>query len=117
VFDWIKFLDLAEDLATRADDEAASRSAISRAYYAAFHIGRDHLARSGIPPDRGRNAHHQVQAALRAVNQGIAEDLALLHFWRKQADYDDLSLLDVEEQARIAVVLARSTIDTIRALT
>ncbi len=35
-FDWRDYLLLAEDLATRQGDEAAARSAISRAYYAAL---------------------------------------------------------------------------------
>jgi uncharacterized protein (UPF0332 family) len=66
VFEWIDFLELAEDLAARQHDEAAARTAISRAYYAAFHAGRGYLVRAGIPLDRSRNAHLQVRDALRA---------------------------------------------------
>jgi hypothetical protein len=37
-FDWTEFLDLADDLAGRRGDPAAKRTAISRAYYASFHL-------------------------------------------------------------------------------
>jgi len=116
VFEWVGFMDLAEDLAARANDEAAARTAISRAYYATFHTGRDYLVRTGIGLDRSRNAHRQVQDALRTKNAEIGQDLELLHFWRKKADYDNLQLTDVDEQANSAVILARETIDAIKAI-
>jgi hypothetical protein len=48
MFDWSRYLDLADELARRVSDEAAERSAISRAYYAAFGMSRRHLVQSGI---------------------------------------------------------------------
>ena len=36
-FDWGDFLDLADRLAADVDDEAAQRTVINRAYYAAYH--------------------------------------------------------------------------------
>ena len=116
MFDWHGFLTLADDLAARPNDEAAARTAISRGYYATFHTGRDYLVRAGIPLDRSRNAHRQVQDAPRTKNAEIGQDLELLHFWRKRADYDYLQLTDVAEQANSAVILARETIDAIQAI-
>jgi hypothetical protein len=116
VFDWADFLDLAEELAARTNDEAAGRTAVSRAYYATFHIGRDYLVRAEIPLDRGRNAHVQVQRELQNQSAQIGQDLELLHFWRKQADYDTSPFTDVNEQVRSAATLARETIDAIKAL-
>lgn len=35
-FDWVQYLIIARELATRPDNESALRSSISRAYYAAY---------------------------------------------------------------------------------
>ena len=45
-FDWEDYLSLAKELASRAD-EAALRSAASRAYYAVFCKARNNLRREG----------------------------------------------------------------------
>jgi uncharacterized protein (UPF0332 family) len=42
-FGWEDYLSLAEDLIDDVDDEAALRSAVSRAYYAALHLTKDSL--------------------------------------------------------------------------
>ncbi len=115
MFEWEGFLDLAEVLAADQNNEAAARSAISRAYYATFHAGRDYLVRAGIPIDRSRNAHLQVQEELRNKSERIAQVVKRLHVWRKYADYDTLSIPDGAGQAAIAVTLARETIDAIKA--
>lgn len=46
-FGWEGFLDLAEELSQRRGDAAAERTAISRAYYAAFHWANDDVSRRG----------------------------------------------------------------------
>jgi hypothetical protein len=46
-FDWEEFLDLAEELVRRRGDPAAERTAISRAYHAAFHRAGEHVVRRG----------------------------------------------------------------------
>lgn len=117
MFDWLEFLNLAEELAAWAShEEAAARSAISRAYYATFHAGRDYLGRSGIALDRSRNAHIQVQIELRKWNEELADDLGRLHEWRKIADYDIVGFPDVGEQAQNALILARDCIVRIQSL-
>jgi muconolactone delta-isomerase len=57
-----------------------------------------------------------LKDALRKKNAEIGQDLELLHFWRKRADYDNLQLTDVDEQANSAVILARETIDALQAI-
>lgn len=42
-FGWEDYLSLANDLSSRQNNEAAFRSAVSRAYYAAFNIAKDFL--------------------------------------------------------------------------
>ena len=72
MFDWREFLSLAEDLGDGAlgtsvtiiRDEAAYRSAVSRAYYAAFCHARTYAVQhlgfrpSNTPRDHGRLAAH-----------------------------------------------------------
>ena len=116
MFEWEDFLELAEVLAAEPNNEAAARSAISRAYYATFHAGRDCLVRSRIPIDRSRNAQLQVQDELRNRSEIVGQAVKRLHVWRKYADYDALSVPDVARQAAVAVILARETIDAIKAV-
>lgn len=116
MFDWDDYLALAEDLAARPRNEAAGRSAISRAYYATFHERRGYLVRAGIPFDRGRNAHKQVRNEIRKQSEKIADDLERLHAWRKEADYDNPTSFDIEFQAAVAVTLARRTIMRIKSI-
>ena len=116
MFDWAEFLNLAAELAARTNDEAAARTAISRAYYATFHFGRQYLFRSDILVDRSRNAHRQVQLALRALDEELADDVERLHEWRKIADYAGVSFPDVSLQAVVAVRLAHEAITRINAL-
>ncbi len=117
MFEWSDFLDLAEGLAATPDNEAAARTAISRAYYATFHSGRDYLTRAEIPINRSRTTHLQVQVELQKRSTEIGQEVALLHSWRKQADYDTQSISDADTLARSAVTLARETISAIESLT
>jgi uncharacterized protein (UPF0332 family) len=117
VFEWLDFLELAEELAAwPSHEEAAARTSISRAYYAAFHAGRDYIARSGIAVDRSRSSHVQVQNELRKRNQELANDLGRLHEWRKIADYEVVGFPDVGEQALNALILAKDCIARIQSM-
>ena len=97
-FDGMGILDLAQELAGKkagvSTEEARLRSAISRAYYAAFLTARKFLrnkrgARVPISP----TAHQDVKDAL--LNdpdpqyQNTGAKLEILHTLRKQADYGD----------------------------
>lgn len=78
-----------------ASDEAKKRSAISRAYYAAFCSARNHLRDKehdqNIPV--GGDAHGYVRKQFKTgkdkVRREIGEDLARLVAKRNLADYDD----------------------------
>ena len=59
MFDWPDYLDLARQLAERRSDEAAQRSAISRASYAAFGAASERLIHHGWPAQTGQ-LHHRV---------------------------------------------------------
>lgn len=64
MFAWHDFLALADDLAKVQNntgyDEAQLRSAVSRAYYAALNITKDHLAKSGNTFTNDSTTHSQV---------------------------------------------------------
>jgi uncharacterized protein (UPF0332 family) len=72
--------------------EADWRSAVSRAYYAAFHVARDLLSDLGFAVPRGPQAHSYLW--LRLSNCGhpatadAGGDLNDLQRWRNRADYD-----------------------------
>lgn len=90
------FLDVADDLSS-GSREADWRSAISRAYYAAFHKARWLLRRNGFTVPRGDQAHAYLWRRL--SNSGhpdvnrVGQSLNEMRGVRNTADYDfDLRL-------------------------
>ena len=95
-FDWSLYLKLAKDLAfaNETDDEARLRSSISRAYYAAFCIARNHLRDVERKEISGENVHGYVIAQFSAKGRignekKLAMELRRLRNQRNRADYDD----------------------------
>lgn len=94
MFDWDEYLQLAEDLHERNSDalrEASERTAISRAYYAAFHEALR------CAPNRVRNARrdqhrtlidHYKQAPTQ-TERAVGRQLERLRDNRNAADYED----------------------------
>jgi uncharacterized protein (UPF0332 family) len=108
MFDWADYLTLAQELATRSSDEAALRSAISRAYYAAFCEARNTLRQDGVNTDNLRS-HWSLWAKYRddpdPIRQIIGEDGNRVRGYRTQADYlDEFPDLSVAAQDTIFVV-------------
>ena len=93
VFDWAKYLVLAEELGTSRMNEAALRSAISRAYYATFCKARNYLRHEGVRiPNTGKahkivwdNFRNDIDQHRRSI--GITGDR--LRQSRNKADYED----------------------------
>jgi uncharacterized protein (UPF0332 family) len=97
-FDWGDYYTLATQWRDQAKDaplqEALTRSAISRAYYAAFCLARNFLkdqtkwASTGTPDD-----HEAVRREFARMpdqdSRQVAEYLKRLRMYRNQADYDD----------------------------
>jgi hypothetical protein len=82
-FDPLDFLRLADALMRSGDDEARSRSAISRVYYGLFLVARD---RMGITDHRGV---HEIVIAELALHghSGLAGKLGQIRRLREVADY------------------------------
>ena len=114
-FDWAEYLNVAGELAAipfrPSIAEAKQRSAISRAYYAAFGKARVHLrdidGDGNIP--RGPQAHEYVRLAFKASvdprRRSIGENLNRLRRARNRADYADL-MHGVSREATFAIRLA-----------
>jgi len=119
-FEWRHFLALAQNLATQAD-EASQRSAISRAYYAAFHIAR-HYVRRRLPEVRLNKdgaEHFHVWDSLK--KSALREERAAgitgkkLYDARRRADYD-LVGLSFPRATTDALTDARGVLNSLSAL-
>lgn len=119
-FTWVHFLDLASELAVRGD-EASQRSAISRAYYAAFHGARGYV-RSKFPDvrlSRGGDEHFHVWDCLKKGSR--RQEVAVgtygkrLYDARRRADYD-LEGLNFPRSTRDALSGAKSILNALAAL-
>ncbi len=95
-FDWGEFLALARDFQGRSgpgySEEAAHRTAVSRAYYAAFGRTCNYAeANLRFRPGRTGEDHRQLREYLRRQPYpwpDVADDLHEWRTWRNQCDYD-----------------------------
>src|SRR5258708_27719454 len=91
-----RFIDSARRLANGAD-ESDWRSAISRAYYAVFHFGRELCLAHGLDLGPSGHAHSNLYVGLNncghAAVHGIAGKLDILRTDRARADYDMRSVV------------------------
>ena len=104
-FDWREFLDLAYFLGGERDirysQESAYRSAVSRAYYAAFCYARNYardneeFTPTGSPEDHRKLREH----FRRRKRVNIAACLDELRRWRNDCDYEDI-VNNVEEKVK-----------------
>ena len=115
-FDWRQYLNLAGFLQGGAggavDVEAALRSAVSRAYYAAFCHARNYardnqnFVLTGSPRD-----HALVRAHFSGRNEyQLAEWLDMLRRWRNGCDYDD-TVQNLPQMAGAAVGRAQDVLN------
>ena len=85
------FITLAGWIVASGADAARCRTAISRAYYGAFHLALDFIEDIGGTVHRNASAHIQVQRLLKASGQPPAQEagalLEDLHGDRIKADY------------------------------
>ena len=94
-FDWKAYLDLARFLqqhsASSTQPEAALRSAISRAYFAAFCHARNYARdRHGLQLRYSGDDHYLVkQHFSNRRERGVAQKLNRLREWRNKCDYED----------------------------
>ncbi len=106
------FIDFAAKIAATYSDAASCRSAVSRAYYGAFHLARSLLDRLGARPPRNANTHVFVQHRLANCGHTQGSEagflLADLYADRLNADYSlDKKQVESVTYARAGVVTAQ----------
>ena len=110
-FDPRAFFRLAQALGTPGQPEENRRTAVSRAYYACFHLARQGLERGGRWQAGTTNAHQAVIAELRRRNRPhLAVALSKLRLLRERADYalnDPLDEVDTQEALNQAAEILR----------
>jgi uncharacterized protein (UPF0332 family) len=109
---WRNYLFLASRLTT-GNAEADWRTAVSRAYYAAFHVARQLFVDLNFVVPRADRAHQYL--VFRLSNSGepsveqVGRDLDTLRRLRNRADYDEVPPVTAA-QATAAVQLAETII-------
>jgi uncharacterized protein (UPF0332 family) len=117
MFDWATYLDLATELAQHAHEQHG-RTAISRAYYAAFHHARRFVENGGntnIPTD-GR-AHEAVPAELLRMSKQYvlpANKLLELKSLRTWADYRGGAKANLAGEVEKALAHAKTIVDRLK---
>lgn len=109
------FLPLAFQLSTE-NTESAWRTAVSRAYYAAFHVARDLLKGFGFTVPYGDRAHTYLWLRLENCGnpriEAAGADFNLLRQERNKSDYD-LNRVVLAREAVHAAQLAKRVIQTL----
>lgn len=105
LFDWTKYLDLAKNLST-SSEEALLRSAISRAYYAAFNQARDYCISHDIYIPRSTDSHQVVWNAFLGQGRhlrGVHKNGDLLRARRVKADYEADPITRLSDEVKQAI--------------
>lgn len=124
-FDWLDYLDVADELAgfrsVPANSEAKLRSAVSRAYYGAFCKARNRLRDVDGVSLTGTGKDHQLvqeefEASGDANRQSIGVSLRRLRQQRNLVDYDDVITGSLPTKVRFSLKLALSITQDLRKL-
>jgi uncharacterized protein (UPF0332 family) len=112
---WRDFLPLATRLA-KGGTESDWRTAVSRAYYAAFHVARLLFADMNFVVPRADRAHQYLVFRLSNCGESTVEqagrDLDTVRRLRNRADYDEIPAL-TQAQADAAVQLAGTIVQVL----
>ncbi len=120
MFDWRGYLTLAEQLSSYGVSEAELRTAISRAYYAAYHRASRYVREYSLVAATERLTHQKAWAAVGAnqdpvrIRAGVRGNR--LKRRREEADYYDAFPTDLTKAARDAILEARMILDLIESL-
>lgn len=124
-FHWGDYLTLADSLvsapAAPGPQEAALRTAISRAYYAAFCSARNLTRNRGEFVSTGAASDHELIAvyfrgSTDPTRQRIGVDLGRLRKYRNNADYDDQLAGDPLARAKLSVATAHGILTALGSL-
>lgn len=126
-FDWHEFLTLAKGLQSQptllGSSEASLRSAVSRAYYAAFQCALTFACQEGFEPTYGESSHTYLQRYFsrhtppNPTYQKISVQLNRLRTLRVKADYLPTLTSSPEFLASSAIGIANIVMDCLERLT
>lgn len=121
-FNWESYIKLAGDLInyqkTPDIKEAYLRSSMSRSYYGIFCIARNLLKRRGVTIkkiDTHRFVREEYQNSTNRIEKKVAKDLSRLWKERKDADYEDIAVINMK-RAKTALYLSRRTLSILKKL-
>jgi len=110
MFDWNKFIDTAKTL-NSIGDESSCRSAVSRAYYAAYHSV---CGKIGYPPPGVSSKHQETLRETMKKDLTTASKLTALLEKRKDADYESSKSGEFNpSNAKLAIQEAESIISSV----
>ena len=117
-FYWSHYIEIATFLLehiNEVNEEAALRSAISRAYYAAFchakYYAKDNF---GFEPSDTVEDHKKLREYFKSQEMiAIGRKLEQLRRWRNSCDYDDPSHRATHQNAKSAIKQAENVIETL----
>jgi uncharacterized protein (UPF0332 family) len=125
-FNWKDYLTFAENLQaapnTPGPEEAALRSAVSRAYYSAFRAALEYGKKNGYTATRTGEDHNKIREYFRniqtnhAKNLDISTQLNRLHDYRRQADYENTLKTKPENMIVYAISMAKKVFQNIEDL-
>lgn len=124
-FDWADYLQLAKSLYASPDspgpEEAALRSATSRAYYAVLHLATQFAQAEGYLPTFSGDDHqgisrHFRQSSANRTRKKIAADLDRMRKSRNQADYDPMLAQSPRAMADLTIKRAETLVETLKSL-
>jgi len=116
-FQWTDYLTLAQNVVSAATDEASLRTAVSRAYYAAFHVARRYVmdAKPEVQLPADGRQHEMVWEVLgrgRRQERAACAHGRRLKQKRTKADYA-MTGLKFPNDARFAITEAQGVISNI----
>lgn len=123
-FDWLEYLELAQELAGQAvspaNEEAKLRSCVSRAYYAAFCKARNYLRDiEGYSIPSTPEAHTRVRNVFMEgpdrLRKGIGNNLDRLRLDRNKVDYEDF-VTGLPSKAIMSLKLTQNVVSTLSIL-
>ena len=116
-YNWREFLTFAENIeaapAVPGPEEAALRSAVSRAYYAAFRAALELGLQAGFQSSHTGEDHSKIREFFRNASpknphkQDISTQLGRLLDYRRQADYDNVLRQKPGNMAFYAIGMAK----------
>lgn len=117
MFQWDTYLSLAKEMSDK-EEEQFKRSAISRAYYSAFHQGRAYLKERGLSYTSRENVHSFVWDSFSKFPREarlISAKGDRLKLKRQKADYDNV-INNVNNLTKAAIKEAEDINEAIKKL-